>query len=495
MAAADAAAIDGGTPAEVLMDRAGRAVARTVIDVVDRRYGGKVVIVCGKGNNGGDGFVAARALEREGLSVRCLTVGDVSSSKGAAAEHLQRWLAIGGSVEPFEVDALAGDIAVDAIFGTGFKGPAEGEAAQAIEALSRFPGPVVAVDIPSGVDGATGRCDGPCVDADVTVAMGAEKIGTAVGAGAERAGTVVVADIGIPVTDAAAAMVEGADVADALPERSQGAHKRSSGTVVVFAGSDGMPGAALLTARAALRTGSGYVNLATTEGVRSAVAETTPEVVSLLASDSDVLSSDALERAKPILEKADAVAIGPGLSTGAGQRALLERVLLEVSEPIVIDADGLNVLAEDPSVLIEREHPSVLTPHPAELARLLAISTGDVQADRVAAASDAAERFGCVIVLKGHRSVIAAPGERVVVNPAGGPELATAGTGDVLTGVVAAYLAVGLDPFVAAWSGAFVHGTAGAIAAANLGSTGVLASDVADRIGAAADRIVEGSWY
>ena len=494
MAAADAATIDRGTPAEVLMDRAGRAVARAVIDVVERRYGSKVVIVCGKGNNGGDGFVAARALVREGLSVRCLSVGDVASSTGAAAHHYEKWLAGGGTVEPFEVDELVGDIAVDAIFGTGFRGIAEGEASQAIEALTRFPGPVVAVDIPSGVDGATGRCEGPCVDADVTVAMGAEKIGTAVGEGGERAGAVVVAEIGIPVTDAVAQMVEGPDVAEALPERSQGSHKRSSGTVVVLAGSDSMPGAALLTCRAALRAGSGYVNLATTDGVRSAAAETIPEVVSVLASDSDVLTSDAIERAKPALEKADALAVGPGLSTGSGQRALIERIVREVDLPFVADADALNVLAEDPAILADRRAPAVLTPHPAELARLLAVDTARVQKDRVAAASEAATRFGCVVVLKGHRTVVASPDGEVVVDPAGGPELATAGTGDVLTGVVAAYLAAGLDPFTAAWVSTFVHGTAGALAAVGSGSTGVLASDVADKIGAAADLIRESEW-
>ena len=496
MAAADNAAIKGGTPAEILMDRAGRAVARAVLDVAGRRYGTHIAVVCGKGNNGGDGFVAARVLAREGAAVRCLTVGDVESSAGAAAHHLELWRRAGGQIEAFEVDALDDvDVAVDAIFGTGFRGEAEGEAAQAIEALSRLPVPVVSVDIPSGVDGATGGCSGVCVDADLTVAMGAEKIGTAIGDGAARSGVVTVADIGIPVTDVAAQMIEPDDVASVIPERSVTAHKRSSGTVVVFGGSDAMPGAALLTARAALRAGSGYVNLATTRGVQAAAAEATPEVVAQIASDSSVLGPDAIERAKDLLARADAVAVGPGLGTGGSQREFIERLFREVSTPVVADADALNVLTEDAGVIAEREAPTALTPHPAELARLLQVETAEVQSDRLAAVTEAARRFGCVVLLKGYRSLIASPDGSVVVNPSGGPELATAGTGDVLTGASAAYLAAGLETFPATWAAAFVHGAAGTIAAVGRGSQGVVAWEVAEYLGEAAGRIVEGSWF
>ena len=496
MSAADEAAIAAGTPADVLMDRAGRAVARAVLDVSQRRYGLRVAIVCGKGNNGGDGFVAARALAREGVAVTVLAVGDVDGSEGAAALHLGAWRAEGGAVAPFEVDALEdADVVVDAVFGTGFRGRAEGEAAQALEAMSRMDVPVVAVDIPSGVDGTTGRCEGPCVNADVTVAMGAEKIGTAIGDGAARAGTVVVADIGIPVEDAIASLIEPLDVATAIPPRPVDSHKRSSGTVLVLAGSDAMPGAPLLTVRAALRAGSGYVNLATTTAVKAAASESVPEAVIQVVSDDGALGPDAIERAKDLMMKADAIAIGPGMGTGTGQRELVARLLTETGVPVVADADALNVLAEDTSVLEDADAPLVLTPHPAELARLLAASTSDVQNERLAAVTEAARRFGCVVLLKGHRSLIAAPDGTVVVNPSGGPELATAGTGDVLTGACASYLAAGLDPFTATWSSAYVHGAAGALAAASRGSRGVVAWDVAENLGDAADRIVEGSWF
>ncbi|MBW3594962.1 MAG: NAD(P)H-hydrate dehydratase [Actinobacteria bacterium] len=495
MAAADEAAIAAGTPPELLMDRAGRAVARAVLDVAGRRYGLRVAVVCGNGNNGGDGFVAARVLQREGASVRVLSVGDVRTARGAAADHLAAWFSEGGSVDAFEVDALErADVVVDAVFGTGFRGRAEGEAGQALEAMSRLDVPVVAVDIPSGVDGGSGRCEGPCVAATMTVAMGAEKIGTAIGEGATRAGTVQVADIGIPVESGIAMMIESDDVARAIPARPADSHKRSSGTVLLFAGSDEMTGAALLTARGALRAGCGYVNLVAPERVRAAAAEAVPELVTQTVSGS-TLGPDALEASKDLLAKADAIAIGPGIGRGHSQRGLLERLVHETELPIVADADALNVAAEDPSMLEERHAPLTITPHPAELARLLGTSTSDVQDERLGAVTEAARRFGCVVLLKGHRSLIADAGGRVVVNPTGGPELATAGTGDVLTGACAAYLAAGLDPFTATWASAYVHGVAGTLAAAARGSSGVVAGDVAEALGEAADLVVEGSWF
>lgn len=496
MAAADEAAIVAGTPADVLMDRAGRAVARAVLDIAGHRYGLHVAIVCGKGNNGGDGFVAAHALSRHGASANVFSVGDIEANDGAASRHLTRWKATGGRIHPFRPDALEhADVVVDALFGTGFHGEIRGEAATAIEAINGCDVPIVAIDIPSGVDGSTGRCHGPCVTADLTVAMGAEKIGTAVGEGASKAGTVIVADIGIPVTEAVASSVEPLDVARVLPRRSDDSHKRSSGSVVVLAGSDQMTGAAVLTARAAFRAGSGYVNLASTAAVRSAAAETIPEVVIKVATDHAVLGPDVLDEMREFLDRADAVAIGPGLGTGDPQRELVARVLAEIELPVVADADALNVLAWDTSVLDGRNAPLVLTPHPAELARLLDIETSAVQDDRLATATEAARKLGCVVVSKGHRSLIAGPDGEVFVDPAGGAELATAGTGDVLTGVCASYLAAGLDSVTAAWAATYVHGAAGALAALDRGSGGVVAWDVAENLGDAADRIVEGSWF
>jgi NAD(P)H-hydrate epimerase len=494
MAAADAAAISSGTPASVLMDRAGRAVARTVLRVGGARYGLRVVIVCGKGNNGGDGFVAARVLANEGASVRCMAVADLSGLDGAAKEHRDRWERV-GYVEPFDADALDwADIVVDAIFGTGFKGAPDGPIEEAIDDICSVDVPVVAVDIPSGVDGTTGVCRGSAVKADVTVTMGAAKVGLMTGEGAARAGVVEVVDIGIPLLgDPSAAVAQTGDVARALPVRAADAHKRSSGTVAVLAGSDQMTGAAALTVRGALRMGAGFANLGATETVRAVVATRSTESLTQVVSDGDVLGPDSLVQFKGVLERADALAIGPGIGTGDEQRALVERVLREVELPVVADADALNLAAEAPEWLTERDHPLVITPHPAELGRLLGSSADEVQEDRVAAARAAAKRFGCITLLKGFRTVVAEPSGQVVIVPTGGPELATAGTGDVLTGAVAALVAAGLDPFTAAWAGSFTHGVAGTIAASDRSRGGVVAWDVAECLPRAATMIRSGA--
>jgi ADP-dependent NAD(P)H-hydrate dehydratase / NAD(P)H-hydrate epimerase len=483
MARADTAAIGSGIPAATLMDRAGRAVARAALRVVGGRYGRRAVVVAGKGNNGGDGFVAARELLHEGFGVRCLFVGDPRGVTGAAAEHLESMTIAGCKLEEFEVNRLrAPDVIVDAIFGTGFKGRAEGEPAQAIAAINDCDAPVVAVDIPSGVNGTTGQLDGPAVRADVTVAMAAEKVGTALPPGAIKAGSVEVVNIGIPVTGASVFYPEARDVALVVPLRPPDAHKRTAGSVAFLAGSEGMTGAAVLTARAAVRMGAGYATAGVGHSVEQVLSVALPEVLTEVVTDDDVLGPDSVDRFARVLERADALAIGPGLGQGDRQQELVARVCASVDLPLVIDADGLNVLARDTKPLTARSGPCVITPHPAELGRLLDRDTAEIQSDRLGAAREAADEFGCVVVLKGYRSLTAEPGGRVVVNPTGGPELATAGTGDVLTGAVAALLAAGVEPAAAAWAAAYVHGMAGGIAAERRSDSGVLAGDVADAL-------------
>jgi len=487
MAAADAAAISSGVPAAVLMDRAGRAVARAVIRAAGGRYGRRVAVVCGKGNNGGDGFVAARVLAGAGLGVRCLMIGDASLLQGAANEHLELMRGATVPTEGFDAALLDGcDVVVDALFGTGFKGRAAGEAAEAIEAINASDAAIVAVDIPSGVAGATGAVDGPAVAADTTVVMGAEKIGTAVGAGASLSGRVEVVDIGIEAGGARAWMLERDDVAGVLPRRAFESHKRSLGAVAILGGSAGMSGAVILSARAAVRAGAGYATVGVTAEVDRIVARALPEILSRVVTGGDALDAGALDAFKDVIERATAVAIGPGLGAGAPQGVLVDSVLSDIDAPVVVDADALNVLAGRSGALEARSAPCVLTPHPAELARLLACSAEDVQTDRIGAARGAAERFGCVVVLKGSRSVIAEPSGTAVVNPTGGPELASAGTGDVLTGAVAALLAAGLPPFEAAWAAVYTHGVAGGLAARRAGGINVLAWDVAEALPEAA---------
>src|SRR5918996_2658205 len=290
MARADEATISAGTPVEVLMERAGRAATRAAIRVVGGRYGKRAVVICGKGHNGGDGFAAARGLAREGLGVSCMSVVDTSEAKGATAEHLRKLTAAGINVDPFDPRRLGfAHVVVDAIFGTGFRGEAEGLPAEAIEATNATGVPVVAVDIPSGVNGVTGAVDGSAVRADVTVAMAAEKLGTALPPGALHAGAVEIADIGIRVTGARTFMAERSDVAAVVPARPKDAHKRTSGAVALLAGARGMTGAAILAARGAVRMGAGYATVGCTAAVDEAVASVLPEVLSRVVTDSDVL--------------------------------------------------------------------------------------------------------------------------------------------------------------------------------------------------------------
>lgn len=479
MARCDEATIASGTPGAVLMDRAGRAVARKVISVAGGRYGNRAVVLCGRGNNGGDGFVVARVLAREGMGVRCYSMAGRGDLEGDPSRHAAMAKRAGVVVEALTEARFEGcDVIVDALFGTGFTGALRPPVSEVVRAANASDAPIVAVDIPSGVEGATGNVAGVCVEAVATVTMEAEKIGTALPPGAIAAGEVTVAPIGITLEQTPASVVERNDVATALPRRDAAAHKRSAGSVAVLGGSAGMSGAPILTARAAARAGAGYVTLGASAGTQRAASAGAPEIITRVVTDSDVLGSEALEAFADVIARADCVAIGPGLGTGAGPRSLVSRALKEIEAPVVLDADGLNVLAEDTSVASAREAPLVITPHPAELARLLGTSTSEVVAARMDAARRAAERMGCVVVAKGYRSVVAEPSGRWVVNPTGGPALATAGTGDVLTGVVAALLAGGLDAFTAAYAAVWVHGAT----AAGLPAAGTIAGDVAEAL-------------
>ncbi|MEA2476075.1 MAG: ADP-dependent NAD(P)H-hydrate dehydratase / NAD(P)H-hydrate epimerase [Actinomycetota bacterium] len=490
MAIADQATIASGVPATVLMERAGSAVARATLEVVGGRYGKRVAVVCGTGNNGGDGFVAARILHREGCAVRCIVVGDLESVKGAAAHHLGLMRTRGVSVEALGTDGLKADAIVDAIFGTGFHGTAEGAADAAIRALDAETAPVVAADIPSGLDGLTGRAQGPAVHAAITVTMGARKLGLAIEDGPQHAGRIDVADIGIPQPTTMNYLLDTDDVIEFMPQRNPADHKRSGASVLILAGSDPVPGAPMLAARAAGRMGAGYVTLASTSKAIEAAAVRLPEVLKHICSPGDHLGPEALDELKGPLEYATVLAVGPGLGEGSDQRALVERILGEIDIPIVVDADGLNVLAGNTELLRRRSdegRKTVITPHPGELAKLLASSVDDVQGDRLAAVREASSRFGCIVVLKGHGTLVADGAEQVVaVNPTGGPVLATAGTGDVLTGALAAlFTRAEGSVFGRACAAVYLHGLAGDIVAAERGSVGALAWDVAESLPAA----------
>jgi ADP-dependent NAD(P)H-hydrate dehydratase / NAD(P)H-hydrate epimerase len=410
-----------GHDVETMMERAGRAVA----DAVLRRYpdARRIAAACGKGANGGDGRIALRVLAEAGRQTS---------------------------------DELDGaDVVIDALFGTGFHGAPRDEAAQTIERINAAPVPIVAVDLPSGVDGSTGEIAGTAVAADVTVTMHAPKVGLVVAPGRFHAGEVEVADIGIEAGETRHRLVT-EEILRLVPPKRASDTKYSAGSVLVVGGSPGMSGAVCLTAEAAFRADAGYVSVATHAESLSVVEGWLLEAVKAPLDEVDRLA-----------ERASAVAIGPGLGRGDDERALVSRLLRELRVPVVVDADALFGL--EPG---DWPAPRVLTPHAGELARLLG---HEVDAHRLEAVQAAAERFGAVVLLKGADTLVAAPGEGVLVSASGTPALATAGSGDVLTGVVAAFLAKGMDARLAAAAGAFAHGRAAELVPHQ---RGVVASDV-----------------
>jgi hydroxyethylthiazole kinase-like uncharacterized protein yjeF len=422
MQAVDARAV-ATTPIEELVERAGTAVAGAALDLLGGAYGRRVVLICGTGNNGADGRVAARLLARRGVRVTVAAPGDVE--------------AIGGSGPRV-------DLVVDAAFGTGFRGAYD---------APRVAGgiPVLAVDIPSGVEGDTGRASGSVLPADATVTFVALKPGLVQGDGAALAGEVRVADIGLPTDGFDVAVLEDADVADLVPARDPGGNKWVA-AVLVVAGSPGMTGAAALSARAAYRAGAGMVRLGVPGGDPSDLPAGEAVGIALPATGWAEAALDAAGRCH-------AVVVGPGLGRADGTDDEVRRLIAGSPVPVVVDADGLNALGRIDGTLAARS-PVVLTPHDGEYARLLGHAPGP---DRIAAVRRLATAVGAVALLKGPTTAVADPSGRVLLARAGTPSLATAGTGDVLSGVIGALLARGVPPLEAAALGAHLHGRAGAL--------------------------------
>jgi ADP-dependent NAD(P)H-hydrate dehydratase / NAD(P)H-hydrate epimerase len=501
MRALDAATIrDLGLPGAVLMENAGHAVAREVLALLgDRAAAATIAVVCGAGNNGGDGYVAARWLRAAGVAAAVYLAADEARIAGDARLHLEVYRQCGGVL--FSIADAAGlsehrrdlegaAVVLDCLLGTGLERAVEGHLAEVIEVVNRGTGVRVAVDIPSGLSADSGQPLGACIEAHRTVTMAFLKVGITVAPGFARAGEVTVADIGIPRPLAQAqgvrlALVEPVDVAPLVPVAAPLEHKNSRGHCLVVAGSPGKRGAARLTAWAALRAGAGLVTLATDD-----LGQPLPDPLMAAAL---VPGPEAPVRLAELARGKRALALGPGLATGPDGRALV-LAALELELPLVIDADGLNHLASDASTgtgqasglarVAAAAPPVVLTPHPGEAARLLGIDTAEVERDRVAAARELAARSGAVVVLKGARTLICdgiAGDGFVTINPTGNPALATAGSGDVLTGVIAGLCAQGLGPAEAARLGVWIHGAAADLLAPELGR-GTTAADLADAI-------------
>ena len=418
-----------------LMERAGAAVAGEAMLAFPAAH--SFACVCGGGSNGGDGRVAVSLLR---------SAGHVADE---TAEDLDRY-----------------DVIVDALFGTGFRGAPRPDAAALIERMNASPASVVAVDLPSGIDASTGEVAGAVVDADLTVTFHAPKVGLILSPGRLHAGRVVVADIGLEDMPTALRRAT-TTLLDDVPRRAAGDTKYSSGSVIVVGGQPGMTGAACLTAMAALRADAGYVTLAVPEESLHAAEVLALEPVKLPWSD-----DDAMEKLAAAAERASAVAIGPGLGRSEARQELVRALLERLDLPAVIDADGLFGLEP-----VERPYPTVLTPHSGELARLLDRDSAWVDAHRLEAVRNCVEHFGATVLLKGPDTIVASPEGVTVVCDAGPPSLATAGTGDVLTGVVASFLSKGLDAATAAAAAAVAHGRAAAL---STHAAGLVASDLLD---------------
>jgi ADP-dependent NAD(P)H-hydrate dehydratase / NAD(P)H-hydrate epimerase len=463
-------------PTLELMERAGSATAEAILE---RYPDGSVSVWCGTGSNGGDGLVIARKLRAAGRDVQIRLLGDEGRMAGDAAENLDR---VRGAGIPFVDELVETSLVVDALFGTGFRGKPRKEAAAAIEQLGALRGRVVAVDVPSGVDASTGEIAGPAVRAELTVTFHGRKVGVVVAPGRFHAGEVVVADIGIASSETRHQRFS-SEILSLVPRRRAEDNKYSSGSVLVVGGSVGKTGAACLAAEASLRAGAGICTACVPASLNVVFEQRLLEVMTRPCPDEDgVMTLDAVDAILEAAERAGAVAIGPGLGRTDKSRALVAYLLDRLDKPIVLDADGLWALVGHLDWVFSRDAPTVLTPHEGELAALLGRKSDWVRGRRLHAVQAGADDVGAVVLLKGADTLVAAPGRGAIVSDLGNPGLATAGAGDVLTGIVAAFLSKGLEARPAAAAAAAAQGVAANLAADRHGSAGLLARDVVEAL-------------
>ncbi len=493
-----------GIPGLVLMENAGRAV----VEVMARDYGlqgdGEIAVVAGPGNNGGDALVIARHLHQHGARPWVLLLTDPNRLRGDAAVNFRalRDLPVPLLVVQEEDDAalaalesrlLVSRLVVDGIFGTGLSRELSGRFRQTVELINRFPGPVVAVDAPSGLDSDQGRVLGAAVKADRTVTFALAKPGLVTHPGRQWAGAVEVVDIGIPPEvygevfvrpEQSRELLTADELAPLLPRREVTSHKGSFGHLLLLAGSQGKTGAALLAARGALRSGAGLVSACVPKDLYPILASCLPELMTVPLPHSSLAAGKAdLAAVEAALADKSALVMGPGLGTAPETAELVAKIYRRQSLPQVLDADALNIMAASPELFTGQPGPRVLTPHPGEMARLLGATTAGVQQSRWDSAAGLAVEHGVFVVLKGAETVIAAPDGRLAVNPTGNPGMAVGGTGDVLAGLIGGLLSQGLPPWQAACLGVYVHGLAGDLLAADSGiDFGFTASELAQKL-------------
>jgi len=497
MRALDEATIKGlGLPGVVLMEHAGFGVLQHMEEFFGSLKRKKILVVCGKGNNGGDGFVIARwAIKRE-ADVKVVLLSKLNELKGDALINAkvfyqlfpERFFEVTQDLNSLRELLAWCEIVVDGIFGTGLTSAAKGIFKEAIEAINDASKPTVAIDIPSGLCVDTGKIIGPAVKASLTVTFGLPKLAHFVYPAAELVGEVKVVDIGIPQkfieqAKIMASLVEEKDVAALFPPRPLSSHKGRYGHLLGIAGSPGKTGAGIMTAESALRVGTGLVTMAVPSSLNPIFESTLLEAMTLpLPDENGHLIEQAFQFIMENLAGKSALAIGPGLGTHPSTFSLVRRLVKEVELPMVIDADGVNALAGHIDILKSKKAPIILTPHPGEMSRLTGKPTSEIQQERLEVAREFASHYDVILVLKGAGTVTALPDKRAVINNTGNPGMASGGSGDVLTGIIGGFLAMGVEPEEAAWGGVYLHGLAGDEAAKEKGEYPLIAGDMIEML-------------
>jgi len=481
---------DIGIPGVVLMENAGRGIVQAIENFLGDIAKKQIVFFCGKGNNGGDGYVVARHLHNRGAQVSVFLAGKKEKIKGDALINLKILEQMGITVKEIaSTDQVSLppriDLVVDALLGTGVTGPVVGFFGELIRFMNDLGAPIISVDLPSGMETDTGAVHGDCVKAEMTVTMAHLKTGLLFSPARDFAGEVVIADISVPpeISERLKGnkfLVEADDVRSRLPKRKLDAHKTNCGTVVVFAGSVGMTGAATLTAISSLQAGAGLTKLGIPASLNPILEQKLTEVmtVPLAETNDQSISLTARDQIGELLDWAHVLAVGPGLSTHPDTVEFVKWLMTHVTKPMVLDADGINALSGAPEMIENYRSDLIITPHPGELARLIGTPIADILKDRLNAVRQLAQQWGKIIVLKGGPTVIAAPDGNLYINSTGNPGMATGGSGDVLTGIIAGLLAQKLSPLDAALVGVYLHGRAGDLAAEDLSQPGMIAGDI-----------------
>ena len=487
-----------GIPGRILMENAGRGATHILFNKYVGLKNRKVGVIAGRGNNGGDGFVIARYLAQKGTRVTVYLLSKSSLIKGDSAANLKLLASL--SIPVIEIpdrkafskhrsSIVHQEILVDAILGTGLKSDVKGYFREVIEFLNSLNKPVFAVDIPSGLNSDTGQVCGVCIRANTTATFAFAKIGQILFPGANYTGDLEIVEIGIPSHIAEEAgsrqyLLTPDMIRDYLKPRPFDAHKGNAGHLLLIAGSPGKTGAAVMAAMSAMRTGAGLVTLGIPRSLNPVLESQCLEVMTCPLSETidGMLNESSFQAIIDLLPSKKCFAIGPGIGTSVETKNLVHRVIQEIKVPIVIDADGLNILAGHTQILRNLKAPVILTPHPGEMARLIKSTVDVVQKDRINCARDFAEKFNVHLVLKGARTIIAHPDGKVFVNQTGNPGMASGGMGDVLTGIIAGLITQGYSPESAAHAGVYLHGAAADEMAETIGPIGFLASDVMNAI-------------